>query len=117
MMNTGTGRISPLDADEFIEVTVTVENGMIASAVYTCTDDNFVKDCAAAVCFVMTDKPFADVMQMNGNAVIYNTECDLPRQKLYLASMAVNAAKQAVRDYAKKNGITLPDSDGCRCGL
>jgi len=114
-MNKGTGRIAPLDVKEFIEVTVTVEGDFIADAHFVCTDDPVVRDCANAVCEVMKEKPFRDVMQMNGNAVIYNTECDLERGQLYLASMAVMAAKRAVADYSRKNGITLPSDDTCHC--
>ena len=54
-------------------------------------------------------------MQMNANAVIYNTENSLPRLKLYCAAMAVTAAKKAVDDFAKKNDIEI-DFDGvCSC--
>lgn len=113
--NTGRGRLSPFDTPEFIEITVSVENGLISGAEFTCTDDEYVRCCASAVCSVMLEKPFADCMQMNGNAVIYNTEKDLPRDKLYLASMAVMAAKLAVSDYAKKNGIPL-EGGVCHCG-
>lgn len=113
--NTGRGRLSPYDTTEFIEITVRVENGLIAGAEFTCTEDEYVKDCANAVCNVILEKPFADCMQMNGNAVFYNTGKDLPRDKLYLASMAVMAVKRAVADYADKNGIPL-EGGVCHCG-
>lgn len=115
--NKGTGRIAPLDVSEFIEITITVENGEITDAEFTCTDDPFVQDCARAAAWVIKEKPVADIMQMNGNAVFYNTECDLPRNKLYLASMAVLAVKRAAADYARKNGIELPGDDTCHCDL
>ena len=113
--NIGTGKVSPVDAEEFIEVTVFVEGDFIEKAQYTCSGTPEIEDCAKTVCAVITDKPFRDIMQMNANAVIYNTENDLPRLKLYCAAMAVTAAKKAVADFAKKNDIEI-DFDGvCSC--
>lgn len=114
-INKGTGRLAPHDVPEFIEITLTVENGEITNAEFSCTDDAYMTDCAKAVCGVVLEKPVADIMQMNGNAVIWNTECDLPRDKLYLASMAVMATKRAAADWAGKNGIGLPGDDSCHC--
>lgn len=115
MNNQGTGKISPVDADEFIEVTVFVQGDFISNAQYTCSGSPEIEDCAKTVCAVITEKPFMDIMQMNANAVIYNTENDLPRMKLYCAAMAVSAAKKAVADFAKKNGIDVGFDGLCSC--
>lgn len=116
MDNTGTGKMHPQDTREFAEITVTVENGLIAEAAFRCHDDPLLRDCADTVCRVITDRPFADVLQMNNNAVYYNIKNELPRDRLYLATIVVMAAKKAVTDYAKKNSIPLelPDT-GCTC--
>ena len=113
--NTGTGRISPLDASEFAEISISAENGVVTSVSFNCTDDEYLADCCGALQRLLPGFPLADIMQMNGAAVIYNTEKELPREKLYLASMAVSAAKRAAEDYAGKNGITL-EGGVCRCG-
>ena len=116
MENTGFGAMHPQDTPEFVEITVTVENGTITSAEYTCYDDELLRQCADTVCEVIKDKPFEDIFQMNNNAVYYNIPGELPRDRLYLASVAVMAAKKAVKDYAVKNGVMpdLPDT-GCTC--
>ena len=112
---TGEGRVSPLDTNEFILIRIKVEDGITVAAEYECTDDEYVRDCCEALCSVMTGLPFADIMQADGRAVIYNTRRELPREKLYLASMAVLAAKRAAQDCAKKNGTELAGGP-CSCG-
>ena len=113
--NTGMGQLKPLDADESMEITIKVSCGIISSAAFECTDDEYLTACAGAVCDVITGRPAEDVFQMNANAVYYNIETDLPRSKLYCASMAVTAAKRAAADWCAKNGIEVPHTDGCSC--
>ena len=112
----GTGRMQPKDAEEAAEITVTVEDGVITGAEFLCAGDDLFFECVRTVCEVIKDKPYNDVMQMNNNAVYYNTVNELPRDRLYLASIAVMTAKKAVKDCAVKNGlpIDVPD-DGCNC--
>ena len=114
--NTGTGLIKPLDADESVEITVTVTDGEITDASFTCSEDVYLTACAETLCRVIKDKPAADIFQMNANAVFYNIDCDLPRNRLYCASMVVTAAKRAAADWCRKNGIEVPRTeDGCSC--
>lgn len=116
MTDKGTGGMHPQDTPEYVDITVTVKGEFIEKAEFSCYDDDLLTECAKTVCEVITDKPYADIFQMNNNAVYYNIPCDLPRNKLYLATIAVMAAKKAVKNYAENNNITLalPD-DGCTC--
>ena len=50
MENTGFGRISPQDTEEFIEVTVTFRDGEVTEAVFSCSDDPYLTDCGETVC-------------------------------------------------------------------
>ena len=106
----------PQDTEEYVDMTVTVKDKLIYSAEFECYDDELLRECAKTVCEVILEKPFEDVFQMNNKAVYYNIPCDLPRNKLYLATIAVMAAKKAVKNYAENNNIELhlPD-DGCTC--
>ncbi len=113
---TYTGRIQPLDAEEFAEISLTVTaDGDIAAASYRCPDDPLLRECCEALCGVVADKPARDVLQMNNNAVYYNMENDLPRDRLYLASIAVQAAKKAALAYLKDNGISYDGEGLCDC--
>ncbi len=114
--NTGFGTVSPLDTDEKAGISITVENGLVSSAEYDCSPDTYIKQCAEALCGVITGMPALDLFQMNANAVYYNLEKELPRNKLYCASMAVTAAKRAAADWCRKNGIDVPHPEnGCSC--
>lgn len=114
--NKGTGLLKPLDADESIEINIEVKNGEIISAAFSCSPDAYLTACAEALCAVIQYKPVTDLFQMNANAVIYNVENDLPRAKLYCASMAVTAAKRAAADWCKKNDVEVPRTEnGCSC--
>ena len=116
METTFTGRMQPLDAEEFAEITMTVgEDGMIENAVYVCADSPLLRECCEALCGVLIDKPVYDVMQMNNNAVYYNMESDLPRDRLYLASIAVQAAKKAALAYLNANGVPYESEGLCDC--
>ena len=116
MEQTFTGRMQPLDAAEYAAITLTAAaNGDIAAAAFDCSDDPLLRECCAALCGVLTDKPIRDVMQMNNNAVYYNMESDLPRDRLYLASIAVQAAKKAALAYLNANGIPCDGEGLCDC--
>ena len=54
-------------------------------------------------------------MQVTNNVVFYNTANEIPREKLYLGAMAVMAAKKAVADWGRKNGLTFTSHNGCSC--
>lgn len=114
--NTGRGLVKPLDADEEAAVTIAVSAGEITDASFSCSPDEYLTACAETLCAVIKEKPVTDIFQMNANAVFYNIETDLPRNKLYCASMVVTAAKRAAADWCKKNGIEVPRTeDGCSC--
>lgn len=114
--NIGTGLLKPLDADESVEITVTVTDGEITGASFICSADEYLTACAETLCKVIKDKPVCDLFQMNANAVFYNTDFDLPRNRLYCASMVVTAAKRAAADWCRKNVIEVPRTeDGCNC--
>lgn len=115
MNNTGTGRISPKDTDEFIEITVAFSDGEVSEAEFLCSEDEYLKDCAETVCRMIKYHSPEDIMQVTNNVVFYNTKNELPREKLYLGAMAVMAAKRAVADWGRKNGITYASHDGCSC--
>ena len=113
--NTGVGKMHPLDAAEFAEITITVDGeGLVSEADYICSGDPETTAAAEALCRLLPGKPAADLFQMNNNAVYYNLETDLPRDRLYCASIAVTAAKLAAADYCKKNGIPFDPGD-CHC--
>ena len=116
METTFTGEMRPLDAKEWAAITLTAAaNGEIAAASFDCADDPLLRECCEALCGVLADKPIYDVMQMNNNAVYYNMEHDLPRDRLYLASIAVQAAKKAALAYLKANGIDYDGEGLCDC--
>ena len=111
-----TGEARPLDAEEYAAITLTAAaNGGIAAASYECADDPLLRECCKALCGVLIDKPIRDVMQMSNNAVYYNMESDLPRDRLYLASIAVQAAKKAALAYLKANGVPYDGEGLCDC--
>ena len=113
---TYTGRAQPLDAEEYAAITLTAAaNGEIAAASYDCSDDPLLRACCEALCGVLVDKPIRDVMQMNNNAVYYNVEHDLPRDRLYLATIAVQAAKKAALAWLDENGVPYDGGDLCDC--
>lgn len=115
MEKTYSGRIQPLDAAEYAQITLTVAEGTILRAGYDCSDRPLLRDCCGALCAVLADKPAVDVMQMNNNAVYYNLENDLPRDALYLATIAVQAAKKAALAYLKDNGLPCDGEGVCDC--
>ncbi|GEM_PF-1478383 len=115
MNNTGIGRIAPGDTEEFIEVTVAFEDGEVTQANFICSDDEVLTDCGETVCRMIKYHTAEDIMQVTNNVVFYNTKNDIPREKLYLGAMAVMAAKRAVADWGRKNGIEFTSHDGCSC--
>lgn len=115
MNTTGTGRVSPKDTEEFIEVTVIFEDGEVTDAQFLCSTDEVLEDCGETVCRMIKYHTAEDIMQVTNNVVFYNTKNDIPREKLYLGAMAVMAAKKAVADWGRKNGRTYENSTGCSC--
>ncbi len=112
--NTGFGRVAPADAPEFAECTLTVHNGAVESAAFTCSENETLRLCAQTLCGAICGFPAADLMQMNNNVISYNMEKELARGELYLASMCVLAAKRAAADWLRKNGLPVP-GDACCC--
>lgn len=115
MNNFGTGRISPEDTDEFIEITVIFSDGEVTDANFSCTEEETLKDCAETICRMIKYHTAEDIMQVTNNVVFYNTKNDIPRSKLYMGAMAVMAAKRAVADWGRKNGKEFTNHSGCSC--
>ena len=117
MKNLGIGKSVPLDSNETVVVTLVVdENGMISSCGYSVEGSAYLDDCARTLCDVLPDKPVIDVLQMTNMAIVYNMETDLPAQFFYCSHMATVAAKNAAKDYLRKNGIPFEDDSCCHCG-
>ena len=112
--NTGAGRVQPADAPEFAEITLTVENGLVAAAAFTCSENPVLQNCAAVLCRQIEGFPAADLLQMNNNVIYYIIEPELRLPELYLASVCVLAAKRAAADWCRKNGVPF-DSGCCDC--
>ncbi len=115
MNDTGTGRIAPQDTEEFIEITVKFSDGEVTEAEFICSEDETLRDCGATVCRMIKFHTAEDIMQVTNNVVFYNTANEIPRSKLYLGAMAVMAAKKAVADWGRKNGIKYENHTGCSC--
>ncbi len=113
-LNTGFGRMQPADAEQFAEITLTVENGAVKNAAFTCSENETLKACAEALCGAVIGFPAPDLLQMNNNVIYYNTDRALPREELYLASVCVLAAKRAAADWCEKNGVPY-QKDDCGC--
>lgn len=113
--NSGAGMCHSEDENEYARVEIGVSDGVISTAAWSCADDIYLEECVRTVCAVIKDKPAADVLQMNNNAVYYNCEKELPRTELYKATLAVIAAKRAAADYCRKNNIKVPEGV-CGCG-
>lgn len=115
MDNFGTGKISPADTDEFIEINVEFQNGEVINATYLCSHDEVLEDCGETVCRMIKYHTAEDIMQVTNNVVFYNTANNIPREKLYLGAMAVMAAKKAVADWGRKNGQNFSSHGSCSC--
>ena len=115
MINMGFGKISPADTDEFIEITVVFSDGEVTDASFSCSDDDVLKDCGETICRMIKYHTAEDIMQVTNNVVYYNTTNDIPRSKLYLGAMAVMAAKRAVADWGRKNGLNFSSHGSCSC--
>lgn len=115
MNNFGIGRISPEDTEEFIEITVEFQDGEVTNATFTCSEDEVLADCAETICRMIKYHTAEDIMQVTNNVVFYNTKNDIPRAKLYMGAMAVMAAKRAVANWGRKNGMEFNNHNGCSC--
>lgn len=112
--NIGFGSFHPADAEQYAEITIEVKNKITEKADFTSNDETVAK-CAKAICRLIVGFPAEDILQMNNKAVYYNIEEDLPLDRLFCATIAVNAAKKAAMDYMKKNGIAIPSDTLCSC--
>lgn len=113
----GIGKSAPLDTDETVVITLTVdENGIITACGCSVEGSVYLDDCARTLCDVLPDKPVMDVLQMTNMAIVYNMENDLPPQHFYCSHMATVAAKNAAKDYLRKNDIPFEDDSCCHCG-
>ena len=113
--NTGVGKSAPLDTDEYVCITLTAENGSVVQASFAAEGCAYLHACAETLCAVLIDKPVVDILQMTNMAIVYNMDTDLPAHYFYCSHMAALAAKNAAKDYLRKNGIEFEDT-GCRCG-
>lgn len=113
-LNVGVGRIEPADAPVFAEITLTVRDGLVNDASFTCSPQPVLSACAEALCRSISGFPAADLFQINNNVIYYNTERELKREELWLASVCVLAAKRAAADWCRKNGVPF-QSDCCDC--
>ena len=68
-LNTGFGRMKPADAEEFAEITLTVENGLVARAEFACAENETLKACAAVLCRQIVGFPAADLLQIRAAEV------------------------------------------------
>ena len=115
-LNTGKGTVRPLDADAFMEITITEENGIVTKADFRCTDEAVLTRCGETICRALPDHPVTDLFYMSNNVVYYNIEPELQLSELFNATMAVFAAKRAAADWCRKNGVAVPaDADACGC--
>ena len=110
----GFGRVKPADAPEYAEITLRVENGAVEEASFTCAENETLRRCAETLCRAVAGFPAADLLQINNNVIYYNMEAPLPRDRMYLASVCVLAAKRAAADWCRKNGVPF-DSGCCDC--
>ncbi len=115
MNNKGFGKIAPGDTDEFIEITVEFSDGEVTAAFFSCSDDEVLRDCGETICRMIKYHTAEDIMQVTNNVVFYNTANEIPRNKLYLGAMAVMAAKRAVADWGRKNGLNFSSHGSCSC--
>ncbi len=115
MNDTGIGRIAPQDTEEFIEITVKFTDSEVSEASFICSPDETLTDCGNTICRMIKYHTAEDIMQVTNNVVFYNTANEIPRDKLYLGAMAVMAAKKAVADWGRKNGLTFTSHNGCSC--
>ena len=111
----GRGAVQPLDTDERVEIVLHEAAGCVERAEYAARGDGATVRCAETVCRVTEGHAVTELFQMNNNAVYYNTVPALTLAELYKASIAVLAAKRAAADWCRKNGVSLPEQNGC-CG-
>ncbi len=111
----GRGEFHPKDTKEYAIIILRVDNDGITTDADCETNDETVKKCAKALCELLRGFPAVDILQINNNAVYYNIDFKLPLDKLFCATIAVNAAKAAAVDYMKRMGIPVPKDTLCAC--
>ncbi len=117
MKNLGIGKSAPLDTEETVVITLTVgEDGLITACGCAVEGSAYLEECADTLCRVLPEKPVKDVLQMTNMAIVYNMENELPTHFFYCSHMATVAAKNAAKDYLRKNDIPFDDTDCCNCG-
>lgn len=114
--HSGVGFVQPLDAEEFIEITLREANGEITAADFRCSENEVLCRCGETLCAILPAHPVTDLFLINNNAVYYNIEPSLKRHELYFATMAVLAAKRAAAAWCIKNNVPVPvQENGCTC--
>lgn len=115
-LHTGVGVVQPRDAAEFMEITLTEETGGIAGATFRCSENETLARCGETLCRLLPGHRVTDVFLTDNNTVYYNVEPPLKRNELWLAPIAVLAAKRAAADWCRKNGVPVPAAEtGCAC--
>lgn len=113
--NIGVGLMKPLDAEEQAKITITVgDDFLVTDARFETQGNEVMERCARVLCEQLLEKDVRDFFQMTNNVIYYNIEPDLTMRELYLATIAVMAAKRAAADYCKKNNIPF-DAGSCHC--
>ena len=109
------GTMKPADAEERVTIFIEAdENHLVTKATFDAEGGERLKACAETLCEQLLEKDVRDFFQMTNNVIYYNIEPDLRLNELYLASIAVMAAKRAAADYCRKNGIAF-DAGTCCC--
>ena len=112
----GAGRVQPKDAPDFAELTLTEEAGSIARAEFRCSENETLIRCCNTLCGLLPGHAVSDLFLTDNNVIYYNIHPPLKRDELWMASVALLAAKRAAVDWHRKNGIPVPvDETGCAC--
>ena len=108
--------MQPQDVAVFMEITLTEADGGIAGATFRCSENETLARCGETLCSLLPGHAVTDLFLTDNNAVYYNIQPPLARGELWMASVAVFAAKRAAADWCKKNGVPVPvEETGCAC--
>lgn len=112
----GFGRVQPKDVPDFMEITLTEENGAVARADFRCNENETLTRCGETLCGLLPGHKAPDLFLTDNNVIYYNIDPPLSRDELWMASVTVLAAKRAAADWCKKNGVPVPANEtGCAC--